>query len=48
MRQLIELPPDDPHEGTCGSCHNPHDNSNSNFLIESNASSALCLRCHIK
>ncbi len=32
----------------CTSCHNPHDNSNSNFLVESNASSALCLRCHIQ
>jgi predicted CXXCH cytochrome family protein len=32
----------------CISCHNPHDNTFSNFLIESNESSNLCLRCHIK
>ncbi len=32
----------------CSSCHNPHDNTNSNFLIESNSNSDLCLRCHIQ
>jgi predicted CXXCH cytochrome family protein len=32
----------------CTSCHNPHDNTYSNFLVESNSSSALCLRCHIQ
>ncbi len=32
----------------CNSCHNPHDNTYSNFLIESNANSDLCMRCHIK
>jgi predicted CXXCH cytochrome family protein len=32
----------------CTSCHNPHDDTYSDFLIESNASSALCLRCHIQ
>ena len=32
----------------CNSCHNPHDNTFTNFLTESNASSALCFRCHIK
>jgi predicted CXXCH cytochrome family protein len=32
----------------CNSCHNPHDNTFTNFLTESNASSALCLRCHIQ
>jgi len=32
----------------CTSCHNPHDNTYSNFLIESNQNSALCSRCHIK
>jgi predicted CXXCH cytochrome family protein len=32
----------------CSSCHDPHDNTYSNFLIESNANSALCLRCHKK
>jgi predicted CXXCH cytochrome family protein len=32
----------------CSSCHDPHDNTYSNFLVESNASSNLCLRCHNK
>ena len=32
----------------CISCHNPHDDTYSNFLIESNDNSALCTRCHIK
>ena len=32
----------------CTSCHNPHDNTYSDFLIESNVGSALCSRCHIK
>ena len=31
----------------CNSCHNPHDNTYSNFLVESNANSNLCMRCHI-
>ncbi len=37
------------YQGTyveCTSCHNPHDNTYSNFLIESNANSSLCTRCH--
>ena len=32
----------------CTSCHNPHDNTFSNFLCETNNNSALCMRCHIK
>lgn len=32
----------------CTSCHNPHNNTYSNFLVESNANSNLCSRCHIK
>lgn len=32
----------------CSSCHDPHDNTYSNFLVESNAGSQLCLRCHSK
>ena len=32
----------------CTSCHNPHDNTYSNFLVESNSGSALCTRCHIQ
>ena len=32
----------------CSSCHDPHNNTYSNFLIESNDNSNLCLRCHIQ
>jgi len=32
----------------CASCHNVHDNTYGNFLIKSNAGSALCLTCHNK
>ncbi len=32
----------------CTSCHNPHDNTYSDFLVESNDNSALCTRCHTK
>jgi len=32
----------------CASCHDPHDNTNTSFLVVSNAASALCLTCHIK
>ena len=31
----------------CGSCHNPHNNANQNYLRVSNASSGLCLTCHL-
>ena len=32
----------------CGSCHNPHDNTNGQFLRMANTASALCKDCHIK
>ena len=32
----------------CGSCHDPHDTTNSPFLRVSNANSDLCLTCHDK
>jgi predicted CXXCH cytochrome family protein len=32
----------------CVSCHNPHDDTYSDFLIESNDNSNLCTRCHTK
>lgn len=32
----------------CGSCHNPHDNANGNFLRYANTSSQLCTTCHLK
>ncbi len=30
----------------CHTCHDPHDNSNGNFLVISNVRSALCQTCH--
>ncbi len=32
----------------CTSCHDPHDNQYGDFLVESNAGSALCTQCHVK
>ncbi|MEW6365869.1 MAG: cytochrome c3 family protein [Acidobacteriota bacterium] len=32
----------------CGSCHNPHNNTQGSFLRKSNATSAICTTCHIK
>ncbi|MHC5059244.1 MAG: cytochrome c3 family protein [Planctomycetota bacterium] len=32
----------------CSTCHNVHSNANTNYLIKSNANSALCTTCHIK
>jgi len=32
----------------CSSCHNVHDNAVLPFLKSTNASSALCLTCHVK
>jgi predicted CXXCH cytochrome family protein len=32
----------------CSSCHDPHDDTYSNFLVESNVNSNLCTRCHTK
>ena len=32
----------------CASCHDPHDNTNSPFLVKSNTGSGLCLTCHRK
>ena len=32
----------------CTSCHDPHDNSNGNFLVMSNSQGALCNTCHQK
>lgn len=30
----------------CGSCHNPHDDSNTYFLTISNTGSQICTKCH--
>lgn len=32
----------------CGSCHNPHDNTNGTFLRYANTGSQLCTTCHLK
>lgn len=32
----------------CTSCHDPHDNQNGNFLVETNAGSNICNSCHTK
>lgn len=32
----------------CGTCHNPHNNTNAPFLRKANTNSDLCLTCHIK
>jgi predicted CXXCH cytochrome family protein len=32
----------------CASCHDPHDTTNTPFLVVSNANSALCTSCHQK
>lgn len=32
----------------CGSCHDPHDTTNSPFLRKSNDNSGLCVTCHSK
>jgi len=32
----------------CGSCHDPHNSTNPTFLRVANASSNLCLSCHVK
>jgi predicted CXXCH cytochrome family protein len=32
----------------CASCHDVHDNADAPFLRNTNAASALCLKCHVK
>lgn len=32
----------------CTACHDPHDNSNGQFLVMANTASALCTTCHLK
>lgn len=32
----------------CGSCHDPHNDTNGTFLRISNTGSAVCLSCHVK
>jgi len=42
MRVLLELPDDDPHEGACASCHNPHTQDTPAEAVQSCSTSA----CH--
>jgi nitrate/TMAO reductase-like tetraheme cytochrome c subunit len=35
MRELVELPDPDPHEGKCASCHNPHEQKKSAEAVQS-------------
>jgi predicted CXXCH cytochrome family protein len=30
----------------CGTCHDPHNNGNTNFLVTANTAAALCSACH--
>ncbi len=32
----------------CSSCHSVHENAKGHFLRDTNAASALCLKCHVK
>ena len=42
MRQLVQLPEDEPHGGACGACHNPHEQETPGEAAGSCATSA----CH--
>jgi nitrate/TMAO reductase-like tetraheme cytochrome c subunit len=42
MRVLVELPEPDPHEGSCASCHNPHEQTTPAEAAQSCSSS----QCH--
>lgn len=42
MRQLVEMPEDDPHEGGCAACHNPHEQTEPAQAAESCAT----VGCH--
>ncbi|HEX9710562.1 MAG TPA: NapC/NirT family cytochrome c, partial [Candidatus Thermoplasmatota archaeon] len=35
MRERIELPPDEPHGGACGACHNPHEQTTPEAAVAS-------------
>jgi nitrate/TMAO reductase-like tetraheme cytochrome c subunit len=42
MRVLVDMPEDEPHEGVCASCHNPHDQE----TPAEAASSCATAECH--
>lgn len=42
MRELVEMPRPDPHEGVCSSCHNPHTQTTPAEAVESCATAG----CH--
>ncbi|MFW6038855.1 MAG: cytochrome c3 family protein [bacterium] len=41
-----QLPLDHEHQLQCTTCHNPHDDSNGQFLRMSNHESQMCVACH--
>ncbi len=46
LRQQVRL--DTTGKIQCTSCHDPHDDTNGNFLVMDNSSTALCVTCHKK
>lgn len=44
MRTLVEMPADDPHEGVCASCHNPHTQTTPAQAVETCATNG----CHTR
>ena len=44
MRTVVEMPADDPHDGVCSSCHNPHEQAMPAQAVESCATSG----CHAR
>ena len=42
MRTLVEMPPNEPHDAVCGSCHNPHEQLTPEDAVETCATS----ECH--
>jgi len=52
LEQPLSLPAhislDNNQQLQCTTCHDPHDNTYGDFLVMTNASSALCTSCHIK
>lgn len=42
MRQRVRMPPDEPHNGACGLCHNPHEQATPHEAVKTCANSG----CH--
>ena len=45
---LNSVPDNADSEVECASCHDPHNTTNTPFLVVSNSGSAICLGCHKK